>query len=64
MAPVYQGDICDPIPQEIFILIGINRKDLFDYCRMRIFNTLFGWRELEDCLREILWPKIMHIDDF
>jgi len=44
--------------------MGINKKDLFDYCRMRIFNTLFTWNELEGCLREIIWPKLMRIDDY
>ena len=44
-------DFCEPIPKEIFILIGLNRKELFDYCRMRIFNTLFGWEEIDDELR-------------
>jgi len=55
-------DQCDPIPEELFILIALKRKDLFDYCHMRIFNTLFGQDELEDSLREVLWPLLLRID--
>ena len=49
-------DNCDPLPAELFILIGLGKKKLSDYCRMRVFNTLFGWEEVEDCVREIFWP--------
>ena len=57
-------DMCDPIPKEIFILMGLEKKNLFEYCRMRIFNTLFAWHEMEDCLREIVWPTLLHIQQF
>ena len=42
--------------------MGIEKAELFDYCRIRVFNTLFSWEELEDGLREIIWPKLMHIE--
>ena len=61
-AQLCQCDVCEPIPIEIFILLGIGRKDLFEYCRMRIFKTLFSWNELEDCLREIVWPSLLHLE--
>lgn len=57
-------DWCDPIPEEIFILIGLKRKDLFDYCKMRVFNSLFSFVELEDCLREIVWPQLLRIEEY
>ena len=55
-SPACHDDFCEPVPKEIFILIGLGRKNLFDYCRMRIFNSLFSWKEIEDELREIIWP--------
>ena len=64
LAPICKDDVCDPIPPELFILLGIDKIELFDYCRMRIFNTLFRWEELEECLREIIWPKLMRIEEF
>lgn len=63
-SPTCHDDFCDPVPKEIFILIGLQRKDLFDYCRMRIFNSLFSWREIEDELREIIWPKLLRIEEY
>ena len=64
LSPVCLDDFCEPIPSEIFILLGLERKDLFEYCRMRIFNTLFGKKEIEDCIREIVWPKLLRVGDF
>ena len=57
-------DTCNPIPEEIFILVGLGEKDLFDYCRMRIFNTLFRWKEVDDSIKEVLWPKFLRTEQY
>ena len=31
---------------------------------MRIFNTLFCWQEVEDELREIIWPKLLRVEEY
>lgn len=58
------NDVCDPIPSEMFMLMGLGHKDLFEFCKMRIFNTIFSYREFDDCLREIIWPKFLNVTDF
>ena len=57
-------DMCEPIPEEIFILIGLGRKDMYDYCRMRIFNTLFRWKEIDEGIREVVWHKLLRVEDY
>ena len=31
---------------------------------MRIYNTLFNWNEIEDELREIIWPKLLRVEEY
>ena len=45
-------------------MIGLGRKDLYEYCHMRIFNTLFDQEELDDGVREIIWPKLLHVEEY
>ena len=61
---VCYDDNCDPLPSELFILIGLGKKKISEFCRMRVFNTLFGWEEVEDCVKEVFWPEILHLNEF
>lgn len=31
---------------------------------MRIYNTLFNWKEIEDELKEIIWPKLLRVEEY
>jgi len=31
---------------------------------MRIFNTLFQPREIEDSLKEVIWPKLLRLEEY
>ena len=31
---------------------------------MRLYNTLFDWEELDDGQREIIWPKLLHVEQY
>lgn len=45
-------------------MIGLGEKNLFDYCRMRIFNTLFRQNEIDDSLKEIIWLKLLKTEEY
>lgn len=59
-----EDGVCDPIRPEMFIFLSIGLKELHEFCRMRLFNTLFSWEGLSDDQREVIWPKLLRVEDF